>query len=73
MRPRARLGRQGGEGSVGDAQAGLMRSVKAATEKFLEQFAITAADASEVNALAVGRPRRVALNEILIRPTAQAR
>ena len=50
-----------------------MRSVKAATEKFLEQFAITAADASEVNALAVGRPRRVALNEILIRPTAQAR
>ncbi|MDA8397918.1 MAG: SDR family oxidoreductase [Actinomycetota bacterium] len=46
--------------------------VKAATEKFYEQFAITAADVAEVIAFAVGRPRRVALNEILIRPTAQA-
>jgi NADP-dependent 3-hydroxy acid dehydrogenase YdfG len=34
--------------------------------------AITADDIAEVIALAVARPRRMTLNEILIRPTAQA-
>jgi NADP-dependent 3-hydroxy acid dehydrogenase YdfG len=34
--------------------------------------AITAEDIAEVIAFAVARPRRMTLNEILIRPTAQA-
>ena len=48
-------------------------SVKEATEKFYGEVAITAADIAEIIAFAVSRPRRVNLNEILVRPTAQAR
>jgi len=35
------------------------------------QLAITAEDIAEVIAFAVTRPRRMTLNEILVRPTAQ--
>jgi NADP-dependent 3-hydroxy acid dehydrogenase YdfG len=36
-----------------------------------EQTAITAEDIAEVIAVAVTRPRRMTLNEILVRPTVQ--
>ncbi len=45
---------------------------KQGIEKFYAETAITAEDIAEVIAFAVGRPRRMTLNEILIRPTAQA-
>ena len=45
---------------------------KQATDKLYEDVAITAEDIAEIIAFAVQRPRRVSLNEILIRPTAQA-
>ncbi len=45
--------------------------VKESTEQFYDDVAITSEDVAEVIAFAVGRPRRVSLNEILIRPTAQ--
>jgi NADP-dependent 3-hydroxy acid dehydrogenase YdfG len=45
---------------------------KQAAEQLYEEVAITAEEIAEVIAFAVGRPRRVTLNEILIRPTAQA-
>lgn len=44
---------------------------KEAVERMYEQNAITAEDIAEVIAFAVARPRRMTLNEILIRPTAQ--
>jgi NADP-dependent 3-hydroxy acid dehydrogenase YdfG len=44
---------------------------KEATEQMYDELAITAEDIAEVIAFAVGRPRRVTLNEVLIRPTAQ--
>jgi len=44
---------------------------KRATKQFVEGLAITAQDIAEVIAFAVGRPRRMTLNEILVRPTAQ--
>lgn len=44
---------------------------KKATEQMYEETAITADDIAEVIAFALGRPRRMTLNEILIRPTAQ--
>jgi NADP-dependent 3-hydroxy acid dehydrogenase YdfG len=44
---------------------------KAATEKFYDDTAITAEDIADVIAFAVTRPRRMTLNEILVRPTAQ--
>ena len=37
-----------------------------------KQLAITADDIAEVIAFAVTRPQRMSLNEILVRPTAQA-
>jgi NADP-dependent 3-hydroxy acid dehydrogenase YdfG len=46
--------------------------VKQNTEQFYAQLAITAADVAEVIVFAVTRPRRMTLNEILLRPTAQA-
>jgi NADP-dependent 3-hydroxy acid dehydrogenase YdfG len=46
--------------------------VKQATEQFYDEVAITSEDVAEVIAFAVARPRRVSLNEILIRPTAQS-
>jgi len=45
---------------------------KQAAERMYEQLAITAQDIAEVIAFAVNRPRRMTLNEILIRPTGQA-
>jgi NADP-dependent 3-hydroxy acid dehydrogenase YdfG len=45
---------------------------KQMAEGFYQQLAITAQDIAEIIAFAITRPRRVALNEILIRPTAQA-
>jgi len=40
-------------------------------EQMYQQLAITADDIAEVIAFAVTRPRRMTLNEILVRPTAQ--
>jgi NADP-dependent 3-hydroxy acid dehydrogenase YdfG len=45
---------------------------RAATEAFVEQLAIRPEDIAEVILFAVSRPRRMTLNEILVRPTAQA-
>ena len=45
---------------------------KQMAEGFYEQVAITAEDIAEIIAFAITRPHRVTLNEILIRPTAQA-
>ena len=45
--------------------------VKQGAEKMYQQLAITADDIAEVIAFAVTRPRRMTLNEILVRPTAQ--
>ena len=45
---------------------------KQAAEHLYNEVAITAEDIAEVIAFAVARPRRMTLNEILIRPTAQA-
>jgi NADP-dependent 3-hydroxy acid dehydrogenase YdfG len=44
---------------------------KQAAEQMYRAVAILPQDIAEVIAFAVGRPRRVSLNEILIRPTAQ--
>ena len=43
-----------------------------ATEAFVKELAITPEDIAEVIVFAVSRPRRMTLNEILVRPTAQA-
>jgi NADP-dependent 3-hydroxy acid dehydrogenase YdfG len=45
---------------------------KAAAEQMYEHTAITPQDIAEIIAFAVSRPRTVSLNEILVRPTAQA-
>jgi NADP-dependent 3-hydroxy acid dehydrogenase YdfG len=45
---------------------------KEATEEMYERMSITAEDIAGVIAFAVGRPQRMTLNEILIRPTGQA-
>jgi NADP-dependent 3-hydroxy acid dehydrogenase YdfG len=47
-------------------------TAKQGTEQFYAQLAITADDVAQVIAFAVTRPRRMTLNEILLRPTAQA-
>jgi NADP-dependent 3-hydroxy acid dehydrogenase YdfG len=44
---------------------------KRATQAFVKDLAITPQDIAEVIAFAVTRPRRMTLNEILVRPTAQ--
>jgi NADP-dependent 3-hydroxy acid dehydrogenase YdfG len=44
---------------------------KEAAEQMYAEYAITAEDIAEVIAFAVGRPRRMTINEVLIRPTAQ--
>jgi NADP-dependent 3-hydroxy acid dehydrogenase YdfG len=44
---------------------------KQAAEQMYRQLAITADDIAEIIAFAVTRPRRMTLNEILVRPTAQ--
>ena len=46
--------------------------VKQTTSRFYEQTAITAHDIAEIITFAVTRPHNVSLNEILVRPTAQA-
>jgi NADP-dependent 3-hydroxy acid dehydrogenase YdfG len=45
---------------------------KQAAEQMYKQLAITADDIAQVIAFALTRPRRMTLNEILVRPTAQA-
>jgi NADP-dependent 3-hydroxy acid dehydrogenase YdfG len=45
--------------------------VKQGAEQMYRQLAITADDIAEVIAFAVTRPRRMTINEILVRPTAQ--
>ena len=45
--------------------------MKQTTEQFYARLAITAEDVADVIAFAVTRPRRMTLNEILLRPTAQ--
>jgi NADP-dependent 3-hydroxy acid dehydrogenase YdfG len=45
---------------------------KQGIEQFYEQLAISADDVAQIIAFAVTRPRSVSLNEILVRPTAQA-
>ena len=45
---------------------------KAGAERMYEEESIPAEDVAEVIAFALGRPRGVSLNEILIRPTGQA-
>ena len=44
---------------------------KRSAEQMYDELAITAEDIADVIAFAVSRPRRMVLNEILIRPTAQ--
>jgi NADP-dependent 3-hydroxy acid dehydrogenase YdfG len=44
---------------------------KQGSQRLYEQLAITADDIAEIIAFAVTRPRRLTLNEILVRPTAQ--
>jgi NADP-dependent 3-hydroxy acid dehydrogenase YdfG len=46
---------------------------KKAVEDFVGELAIPPQDIAEVIAFAVSRPRRMTLNEILVRPTAQER
>jgi len=48
-------------------------ATKEATQDYVRDLAITAKDIAEVIAFAVTRPRRMTLNEILVRPTAQER
>ena len=47
------------------------RAAKQGAEQLYAQLAITAEDVAEVIAFAVTRPRRMTLNEILLRPTSQ--
>jgi NADP-dependent 3-hydroxy acid dehydrogenase YdfG len=47
-------------------------ATKEATEQFVKEMAIRPEDIADVIAFAVSRPRRMTLNEILVRPTAQA-
>lgn len=42
-----------------------------ATKELVKDLAITPEDIAAVIAFAIGRPRRMTLNEILVRPTAQ--
>jgi NADP-dependent 3-hydroxy acid dehydrogenase YdfG len=46
-------------------------ATKEATEQFVKDLAIRPEDIADVIAFAVSRPRRMTLNEILVRPTAQ--
>ena len=46
-------------------------ATKQATKDFVRDLAITSEDIAEVIAFAVSRPKRMTLNEILVRPTAQ--
>jgi NADP-dependent 3-hydroxy acid dehydrogenase YdfG len=48
-------------------------NAKEAAEQMYDELAISADDIAEIIAFAVSRPRRMNLNEILVRPTAQSR
>ena len=48
-------------------------ATKQATQDYVRDLAITSEDIAEVIAFAVSRPKRMTLNEILVRPTAQER
>jgi NADP-dependent 3-hydroxy acid dehydrogenase YdfG len=57
-----------------DVQVIVIEPGEVATElsdHMYEQLAITAQDIAEIIAFAVTRPRRLTLNEILVRPSAQ--
>jgi NADP-dependent 3-hydroxy acid dehydrogenase YdfG len=45
---------------------------KQAIEQFYEATSIAADDVAQIVAFAVSRPRSVSINELLVRPTAQA-
>lgn len=45
---------------------------KRSAEQFYEATSITAEDIAQIIAFAISRPRNVSINEILVRPTAQA-
>jgi NADP-dependent 3-hydroxy acid dehydrogenase YdfG len=47
-------------------------ATKQAIEQFYEATSITADDVAQIIAFAVSRPRSVSINELLVRPTAQA-
>jgi NADP-dependent 3-hydroxy acid dehydrogenase YdfG len=47
------------------------QQTKDAAQAYVRDLAITAQDIAEVIAFAVSRPRRMTLNEVLVRPTAQ--
>ena len=48
-------------------------ATKQATKDFVRDLAITSEDIADTIAFAVSRPKRMTLNEILVRPTAQER
>ena len=48
-------------------------ATKAATKDYVRDLAISSEDIADVIAFAVTRPKRMTLNEILVRPTAQER
>src|SRR3954469_17680218 len=48
------------------------QATKLATEQFVKDLAIPPEEIAEVIAFVVSRPRYVSLNEVLVRPTAQA-
>jgi len=48
-------------------------ATKAATKDYVRDLAITSEDIADVIAFAVTRPKRMTLNELLVRPTAQER
>jgi NADP-dependent 3-hydroxy acid dehydrogenase YdfG len=63
-----------GPGAVGTELTGHIThaATKEATEHFVKEMTIRPEDIAEVIAFAVSRPRRMTLNEILVRPTAQS-
>jgi len=70
-----RLSSHSGAFLVPPSQAPSPRSIvghRDPTEQFYEATSITADDVARIIAFAVGQPRSVSLNEILVRPTAQA-
>ena len=48
------------------------KETRSAVEQMYQATSISAQDIAEIIAFAVSRPRNVSLNEILVRPTAQA-
>lgn len=59
-------------GRVARPTNGVYAATKEATEQLVKDTAILPEDIAEVIAFAVSRPQQMTLNEILVRPTAQA-